>query len=227
MIFHSQSARLPICLSFEHNLQWSLLVPHLFPPHHGMLQWLWLLPYLNLPFLQASDISNSLPKSGNVHDVCLVCLDLIFVTFKIHSSRSRAYMYCDCKPIRAFETLNNSKEPISKTSRFWVFWHKQGTCNWPSTIKGMAVWSRGFLRGSPKTVHEKPIAPRVRFSTDRSTASSQMLGQSLFDMSYFVHVNSKITGNKFSTAKTHDLWTGPYTVRVQYIRDHFTSEVPC
>ena len=155
-----------------------------------MLQWLWLLPYLNLPFIQASDISNTRPKSENVHDACLDCLDLIFFTFKTPASRSHAY--CDYNPIRTFETLNISKEPISKTSRFSMFWYKQGTCNWPSTIKGIAVWSRGFLRGSlfktwlkPKTTHEKPTASRVRFSTDRSTASSQMLGQSLFDMSYF------------------------------------------
>ena len=32
---------------------------HLFPPHHRMFQWLRLLPYLNLPYIQASDISNS------------------------------------------------------------------------------------------------------------------------------------------------------------------------
>ena len=59
-----------------------------------------------------------LRKSENVCDVCLDCLDLIFVTFKLPVSRSLAY--CDCNPIRAFETFNISKEPISKTSRFWV-----------------------------------------------------------------------------------------------------------
>ena len=148
-----------------------------------MLQWLHLLPYLNLPFVQASDISNSLPKSENIHDVCLDCLDLIFVTFKIPASRSRAYMYCDCNPIRAFETLDIFKEPISKTSRFWMFWYKQGTCNWPGTIKGMAVWFRGFLRRSlfntspkPETVHEKPLVTGVRFWSHRSKHSFKMLG---------------------------------------------------
>ena len=73
------------------------------------------------------------------------CLDLIFVTFKTPASRSRAY--CDCNPIRAFETLDICKEPISKTSRFWVFWYKRG-CNWLGAIKGMALWPRGFSRGS-------------------------------------------------------------------------------
>ena len=81
----------------------------------------------------------------NVHDVCLDCLDLIVITFKPPASRSHAY--CDCNPIRAFETFYISKELISKTSRFWMFWYKRG-CNWLSAIKGMALWSRGFSRGS-------------------------------------------------------------------------------
>ena len=75
VIFHSQTARPPIRLSFAYNLKCPLLVPHLFPPHHRMFQWLKLLPYLNLPFVQASDISNSLPRSKNVRDVCLDCLE--------------------------------------------------------------------------------------------------------------------------------------------------------
>ena len=33
-----------------------------------------------------------------------------------------------------------SKEAISKTSRFWMFWYKRG-CNWLGAIKGMALWS--------------------------------------------------------------------------------------
>ena len=74
------------------------------------------------------------------------CLHLIFVTFKPPASWSRAY--CDCNPIRvrALETFDISKEPISKTSKFWMFWYKQGW--WLSAIKGMALWSRGFSRGS-------------------------------------------------------------------------------
>ena len=52
----SGSARPPVCLSFEYNLQCPLLVPHLFPPHHRLFHWFWLLPYLNLPYIQASDI---------------------------------------------------------------------------------------------------------------------------------------------------------------------------
>ena len=130
-----------------------------------MFQWLRLLPYRNLPVVQASDIFNSLPKSENVRDVCLDCLDSILVTFKPPAFRSRAY--CDCNPIRAFETFDISKEPISKTSRFWMFWYKRG-CNWLGAIKGMALWSRGFSRGSlfktwpkPETAHEKSLAPRV------------------------------------------------------------------
>ena len=52
----SRSARPPVCLSFEYNLQCPLLVPHLFPPYHRLFHWLWLLPYLNLPNIEASDI---------------------------------------------------------------------------------------------------------------------------------------------------------------------------
>ena len=77
----------------------------------------------------------------------LDCLHLIFVTFKPPASWSRTY--CDCNPIRAFETFDISKEPIrsiSKTSKFWMFWYKLGW--WLSAIKGMALWSRGFSRGS-------------------------------------------------------------------------------
>ena len=54
----------------------------------------------------------------NVHDVCLDCLDLIVITFKPPASRSHAY--CDCNPIRAFETFYISKELISKTSRIGI-----------------------------------------------------------------------------------------------------------
>ena len=129
-------------------------------------------------------------KNGkvNVPDVCLDCLGLIFVTFKPPASRSRAY--CDCNPIRAFETFDISKETISKTSRSWMFWYRRG-CNWLGAIKGMALWSRGFSRGplffaqvtffiewpvlkasgpetwpKPETAHEKPLAPRVSEAWD-------------------------------------------------------------
>ena len=34
----------------------NLQCPLIFPPHHRMFQWLRLLPYRNLPFVQASDI---------------------------------------------------------------------------------------------------------------------------------------------------------------------------
>ena len=82
--------------------------------------------------------SISLPKTKNVRDVSLVC-------FKPPTSRSLAY--CDCNPIRVFETFDISKEPISKTSIFWMFWYKRG-CNWLGAVKGMALWSRGFSRRS-------------------------------------------------------------------------------
>ena len=52
-----------------------------------------------------------------------------------------------------------------------MFWYKRGR-NWLGAIKGMALWSRGFSRGSlfktwPKleTAHEKPLAPRVEVVT--------------------------------------------------------------
>ena len=55
----SRSARLPVCLSFDYNFQCPLFLPHLLPQHHRMFQRLRLLPYLNRPYIQASDISNS------------------------------------------------------------------------------------------------------------------------------------------------------------------------
>ena len=52
-----------------------------------------------------------------------------------------------------------------------MFWYKRGR-NWLGAIKGMALWYRGFSRGSlfktwPKleTAHEKPLAPRVEVVT--------------------------------------------------------------
>ena len=57
VIFHLAGRQeLPVCLSFEYNLQCPLLVPHLFPPHHLLFHWLRLLPYLHLPYIQVSDI---------------------------------------------------------------------------------------------------------------------------------------------------------------------------
>ena len=163
--------RPPICLSFDYNLQCPLLVPHFssttLTPHHQMFQWLRLLPYLNLPFVIGIWYFRF---SSKKRKRTWYCLDLIFVTFKeTPAPRSRAY--CDCNPIGAFETLDISKEPISKTSIFWMFWYKQG-CNWLGAIKGMALWPRGFSRGSlfktwrkPETAHEKPLAPRVAFAS--------------------------------------------------------------
>ena len=65
----------------------------------------------NVPVTSVIALSKSSLHTG-IRDVCLDCLDLIFVTFKPPASRSRAC--CDCNPIRAFETFDISKEPISK-----------------------------------------------------------------------------------------------------------------
>ena len=82
-----------------------------------MFQSLRLLPHLNLLVVQASDISNSLPKSENVRDVCLDCFDLIC---QLQTPASRARAYCDCNPIRAFETFNISRVVIGSTlSKGW------------------------------------------------------------------------------------------------------------
>ena len=86
------------------------------------------------------------------------------------SSAGQARAYCDCNPVRAFETFDISKEPISKTSRFWMFWCTLG-CNWLGAIKGMALWSRGFSRVSlfktwpkPETGHDKASGTQGRSS---------------------------------------------------------------
>ena len=118
--------------------------------------------YNNLPYIQASDISNS------KRTWCV----LRFFGFDLyHLQTTRApitRLLRDCNPIRAFEAFDISKEPINKISRFWMFWYKRG-CNWLGAIKGMALWSRGFSHGSlfktwpkPETAHEKPVAPRVQ-----------------------------------------------------------------
>ena len=95
---------------------------------------------------------------------------------------SRARAYCDCNPIRAFETFDISKEPISKTSRFWMFWCTLG-CNWLGAIKGMALWSRGFSRVSlfktwpkPETGHDKASGTQ-----GRSSFTKAMLYEEHFD----------------------------------------------
>ena len=66
------------------------------------------------------------------------------------------------------EHLKLSISPRNQSAKFWMFWYKRG-CNWLGAIKGMALWSRGFSRGSlfktwpkPETAHEKSLAPRVR-----------------------------------------------------------------
>ena len=91
--------------------------------------------------MQSSDFSNSLPKSENLRE------------FKPPASRSRTY--CDCNPNRAYETFDVSKERVSKTSKFWMFWNKRD-CNWLAAIKEMALWSRGFSRGSLFKTWPKP-----------------------------------------------------------------------
>ena len=66
------------------------------------------------------------------------------------------------------EHLKLSISPRNQSAKFWMFWYKRG-CNWLGAIKGMALWSRGFSRGSlfktwpkPETAHEKSLAPRER-----------------------------------------------------------------
>ena len=77
--------------------------------------------------------------------MCLDCLDLIYISFKPPASRSRAY--CGCNPIITFETFDISKEPIgkTKTSRFWMFWYKQG-CNWLGALVQRLLRAGHFLR---------------------------------------------------------------------------------
>ena len=60
----------------------------------------------NVPVTSTIALSKS-----SVHTGILDCLNLIFVTFKPPASRSCAY--CDCNPIKAFETFDISKEPIT------------------------------------------------------------------------------------------------------------------
>ena len=128
-----------------------------------MFQWLRLLPYRNLPFVQASDIFILFQKVKTY----VMCAWIVWIKSLSRSNHPRFDHAPDCNPIRTFETLDISKEPISKTSRFWMFWYKRG-CKWLCAIKGMALRSRGFSRGSlfktwpkPETAHEKSLAPRV------------------------------------------------------------------
>ena len=85
------------------------------------------------------------------------------------------------------EILFTSKEPISKTSIFCMFWYKR-CCNWLGAMKGMALWSRGFSRGSlfrtwpkPETAHEKSLAPRVPLNpTAQATVDNPLAESVLF-----------------------------------------------
>ena len=70
------------------------------------------------------------------------------------------------------EHLKHSISPERQSAKHkdsGCFGIKRG-CNWLGAMKGIALWSRGFSRGSlktwpkPETAHEKPLAPRVRFS---------------------------------------------------------------
>lgn len=125
--------------------------------------------YLNLPFVQVSDISiNSLPKSENICDVCLDCLDLIFVIFKPPMSRSCAHW--DCNPIGAFETFDISKEQAKHNLQAQ---HPDSGCFGMSGVVICLALSKGwhsdpeafqvghFLWPKLETAHEKSLAPRV------------------------------------------------------------------
>ena len=78
----------------------------------------------NVPMTSAIAWSKSFVHTGTCwfqfsskrqkHNLCDVCLDC----FKPPASRSRAY--CDCNPIRAFETFEISKKPSLLHSRFCV-----------------------------------------------------------------------------------------------------------
>ena len=60
-----------------------------------------------------------------------------------------------------------------------MFWYKR-CCNWLGAIKGTALWSRGFSRGSlfrtwpkPETAHEKSLAPRVPIESNSTSNCRQ------------------------------------------------------
>ena len=66
-------------------------------------------------------------------------------------------------------------------------------CNWLGAMKGIALWSRGFSRGSlktwpkPETAHEKPLAPRVRFSVIEEVELSNMR------TAYVIHIPNTLS----------------------------------
>ena len=77
------------------------------------------------------------------------------------SSRS----YCHCYLFRAFEASDISKEPTSKTSRFWMFGYISGVVIGLALSKGSRSGPEAFRAGhfdsKPETAHEKHLAPRV------------------------------------------------------------------
>ena len=76
------------------------------------------------------------------------CVGLWFIEQGILNLECAFLGFCTCVGLWFIERgVDISKEAISKTSRFWMFWYKRG-CNWLGAIKGMALWSRGFSRGS-------------------------------------------------------------------------------
>lgn len=93
--------------------------------------------------------------AGRFDLLCSMELDLVS-----NLSIKRAVSYGDHMPFkppaslitRLLSSLSNQSvwniwHLQSKTSRFWMFGNKRG-CNWLGAIRGIALWSRGFSRGS-------------------------------------------------------------------------------
>ena len=114
--------------------------------------------------------------------MCLDYLDLILVTFKPPAFRSRAY--CDCNPIRAFETFDISREPISRTSRFWMFWYKR---NWLGAIKGWRSGPEAFRAGHFLRLdrNRKPRMKKVSGSLGTFHTSRNLLEYIAFSIKTF------------------------------------------
>ena len=148
----SRWARAPVCLSFGYNLQFCLLVLHLFPPHHRMFQW------IRLFTLSKSSIHTGIWYFQFFH-VCLDCLDLIFITFKPPAPRSCAYCVTviQSEHLKHSISLRNQSAKYPDSGCFGI----SGVVIGSALSKGwMALWSKTWPK--PETAHEKPLAPRVQ-----------------------------------------------------------------
>ena len=65
-----------------------------------------------------------------------------------HASCDHAYAILVAQSQRLIDlkSLGDHQEPISKTSRFWMFSNKRD-CYWLGAIKEIALFSRGFSSG--------------------------------------------------------------------------------